>query len=132
MGDLGVPKAERITIDGRWAIVGPPVAGGMASVVEAFDLDGEFGKVALKLLPVANDDRWRRAGFEREQQALARLVHPNIVRLLSTGRDQSTNQRYLVFPGTRRGCRTISRPLARCRGALGGMALGDRSLRRSS
>ena len=98
MGDLGVPKAERITIDGRWAIVGPPVAGGMASVVEAFDLDGEFGKVALKLLPVANDDRWRRAGFEREQQALARLVHPNIVRLLSTGRDQSTNQRYLGVP----------------------------------
>ena len=98
MGDLGVPKAERITIDGRWAIVGPPVAGGMASVVEAFDLDGEFGRVALKLLPSASDDRWRRAGFEREQQALARLVHPNIVRLLATGRDQSTNQRYLVFP----------------------------------
>jgi AAA domain/Protein kinase domain len=98
---MGHPKREhhdRQIIDERWVVVGSPVPGGMASVVEAFDLDGEFGKVALKLLPAATDDRWRRAGFEREQQALARLVHPNIVRLLATGRDQSTNERYLVFP----------------------------------
>jgi hypothetical protein len=89
---------DRQQIDGRWAVVGTPVAGGMASVVEAFDLDGVFGKVALKLLPATSEDRWRRAGFEHEQQALARLLHPNIVRLLAVGHDRTTEQRYLVFP----------------------------------
>ncbi|MGH2950114.1 MAG: serine/threonine-protein kinase, partial [Solirubrobacteraceae bacterium] len=92
------PADERQIIGGRWAVVGKRVEGGMASVVEAYDLDGQHGQVALKLLPAATDDRWRRAGFEREQEALARLAHSNIVRLLEVGRDEATEQRYLVFP----------------------------------
>lgn len=91
-------SAERQIIGTRWAVVGGLVQGGMASVVQAFDLDNEFGQVALKLLPAATEDRWRRAAFEREQEALARLAHPNIVRLLEVGRDEGTDQRYLVFP----------------------------------
>jgi Protein kinase domain/AAA domain len=85
-------------IDGRWAVVGATLEGGMASVVEGFDLAGEHGRVAVKLLAAATDDKWRRGGFEREQQALARLDHPNIVRLLHVGRDPATDDRYLVFP----------------------------------
>jgi AAA domain/Protein kinase domain len=98
MDHPGHAHNERQIIDGRWAVIGTAVAGGMASVVETFDLTGEFKQVALKLLPATSDDRWRRAGFEREQQVLARLSHPNIIRLLSWGRDVQSGQRYLVFP----------------------------------
>ena len=91
-------RENREIIDGRWAVVGPAKSGGMASVVEAFDLSGEFGQVAIKRLPPASDDAWRRAAFEHEQEALAQLGHPNIVRLLFSGRDETSGQRYLVFP----------------------------------
>ena len=97
-------RTSRQIIGGRWAIVGPvDSSGAMATVVKAADLDGIYGQVALKMLPAATDDAWRRAGFEVEQQALARLDHPNIVRLLEVGRDEPSGQRYLVFPyyGTR-------------------------------
>lgn len=92
------PAAERQIIGGRWAVVGERIQGGMASVIEAFDLDGEVGRVAVKVLPAATDDRWRRAAFQNEQEAIARLDHPNIVRLVEAGRDEGTGQRYLVFP----------------------------------
>src|SRR5690242_9161467 len=91
-------ERQRQIIDGRWAVVGDAVAGGMASVVEAFDLEGVYGTVALKLLSASTDDVWRRAGFQHEQEALARLAHPSIVRLLEVGRDAENDQRYLVFP----------------------------------
>ncbi|HEX7298767.1 MAG TPA: AAA domain-containing protein [Solirubrobacteraceae bacterium] len=96
------PAENRQIIGTRWVVVGERVEGGMASVVPAFDLAGEFGQVALKLLPAATNDRWRRAAFENEQEAIARLAHPNIVRLLEVGRDEATGQRYLVFPWYRK------------------------------
>jgi hypothetical protein len=59
MAHPGHAHNERQIIEGRWAVVGTAVAGGMASVVEAFDLSGEFKQVALKLLPATSDDRLR-------------------------------------------------------------------------
>ncbi len=98
MTEPPVSADHREIIDGRWAVVGPPRSGGMASVVEGFDLNGEFGQVAIKRLPAASDDSWRRAAFDHEQEALAQLGHPNIVRLLFSGPDEANCQRYLVFP----------------------------------
>ncbi len=70
---------------GDWTVVRPLGRGGMAVVVEVRDDAGRAG--ALKLV-------WPRSGalaeveerFRREQRALARLDHPNIVRVLDTGR----------------------------------------------
>lgn len=104
----------------------------MASVVQAFDLDNEFGQVALKLLPAATEDRWRRAAFEREQEALARLAHPNIVRLLEVGRDEGTDQRYLVFPWYPTRLQAVFASAERSVGTAGGRTTADRSLGRAS
>ncbi len=59
--------------------------GGMGSVFLAERSDQQFEKqVAIKLLP-SSVDRVTAARFVKERQILARLVHPNITRLLDGG-----------------------------------------------
>jgi serine/threonine-protein kinase len=60
--------------------------GGMGAVYLAERADAQFEKqVALKVLPIGLGDSVGRARFVAERQILARLVHPNIARLLDGG-----------------------------------------------
>lgn len=60
--------------------------GGMASVFEAQRSDGSFSQsVAIKLLRRTLHTELELRLFQREQQALAALEHPNIARLLDGG-----------------------------------------------
>jgi serine/threonine-protein kinase len=60
--------------------------GGMGSVYLAERIDEQFEKkVALKVLPIGLVEPVSRARFLLERQILARLVHPNIARLLDGG-----------------------------------------------
>jgi hypothetical protein len=73
--------------------------GGMASVFRATDLRGEFEEpVAIKLLPIAGDERLVALTFDREYRTLQRLRHENIVPLLGAGRDAESGERYFVLP----------------------------------
>jgi superfamily I DNA/RNA helicase len=69
----------------------------MARVYQAADLEEGSRQVAVKILKREQDDRITAIAFDRETQALQQLSHPNIVELLDAGRDQQTNERYLVF-----------------------------------
>ncbi|UXI66498.1 serine/threonine-protein kinase [Tahibacter amnicola] len=62
--------------------------GGMGRVLLAERSDGRFSRqVAIKVLDKSpDDDGWRRR-FAAEREILARLVHPNIARLLDAGED---------------------------------------------
>ncbi|HVE49972.1 MAG TPA: protein kinase, partial [Casimicrobiaceae bacterium] len=71
--------------------------GGMGSVWLAHRSDGRFeGRVAFKFLSLALMGRGGAERFAREGDVLARLVHPNIARLLDAGIAPS-GQPYLVL-----------------------------------
>ena len=73
------------TIIGRYRLVRRVGAGGMGVVYEAVDTRDE-SRVALKvLLPHAAEEADGLLRFKREFRALARLKHPNIVRVLDAG-----------------------------------------------
>ncbi len=72
---------------GPWRLVAPLGAGGMGEVWRAERADGHFqGSAAVKLLKRGMDSVAVLARFAQEQQALARLNHPHIARLLDAGR----------------------------------------------
>lgn len=78
-----VPAGARF---GPWAIVQRIGAGGMGDVYEARRADGRFeGRAAIKLLRAGAHSAGVLARFAGEQQALARLSHPHIARLLDAG-----------------------------------------------
>ena len=81
MSKADEPWAGKVLAD-RYRIVKSVGRGGMGTVYEALRLDDEQ-VVALKVLHRAhgNDER-ALARFAREAEALARLLHPNIVRVL--------------------------------------------------
>ncbi|MAO82891.1 MAG: hypothetical protein CMH50_03275 [Myxococcales bacterium] len=66
---------------GTWKVVRRLGAGGMGTVFEVIDASGTVR--ALKLLNVLEEAATRR--FLREYRALARLRHPNVVRVYDTG-----------------------------------------------
>ena len=71
---------------GDWEIVRPLGAGGMGEVFEVRRADGTFeGRAAVKLLKRGMDSAAVLQRFAQERQALARLNHPNIARLLDAG-----------------------------------------------
>src|SRR5690606_12178169 len=72
--------------------------GGMADVFRAYDLE-ENQVVAIKLFKEnLNFDPVQKEAYEREQKSLFELnVHPNVVSLISTGMDKTTNRHYLVL-----------------------------------
>ena len=86
-----VAIAERYRLEGRLGF------GGMSTVHLATDLRLER-RVALKLLAehLAEDPTFV-SRFQREAQAAARLVHPNIVQVFDSGQDESAGQYFIVM-----------------------------------
>jgi serine/threonine protein kinase len=84
-------------IGGRYRLEGRLGYGGMSTVRLALDLRLER-QVAVKLLAehLAEDPTFI-SRFQREAQAAARLVHPNIVQVFDSGQDESTGQYYIVM-----------------------------------
>lgn len=71
---------------GAWDIVGPLGVGGMGEVFEARRADGSYeGRAAIKVLKRGMDSAAVLQRFTQERQALARLEHPNIARMLDAG-----------------------------------------------
>jgi eukaryotic-like serine/threonine-protein kinase len=84
-------------IAGRYRIEGRLGFGGMSTVHLAMDQRLER-RVAVKLLAehLAEDPTFV-SRFQREAQAAARLVHPNIVQVFDSGQDESTGQYFIVM-----------------------------------
>ena len=86
-----------VEIAGRYRLEGRLGFGGMSTVHLALDLRLER-QVAVKLLAehLAEDPTFV-SRFQREAQAAARLVHPNIVQVFDSGQDESTAQYFIVM-----------------------------------
>jgi eukaryotic-like serine/threonine-protein kinase len=89
--------SEPAEIGGRYRLEGRLGFGGMSTVHLALDLRLER-QVAVKLLAehLAEDPAFV-SRFQREAQAAARLVHPNVVQVFDSGRDTRTGQWYIVM-----------------------------------
>jgi serine/threonine protein kinase len=84
-------------IAGRYRLEGRLGFGGMSTVHLALDQRLER-QVAVKLLAEhLADDPTFVSRFQREAQAAARLVHPNIVQVFDSGQDESTGQYFIVM-----------------------------------
>ncbi|MFZ2051787.1 MAG: protein kinase, partial [Solirubrobacteraceae bacterium] len=85
------------TIAGRYQLQGRLGFGGMSTVHLALDTRLER-KVAVKLLAehLAEDPTFV-SRFQREAQAAARLVHPNIVQIFDSGQDEASGQYFIVM-----------------------------------
>ena len=71
---------------GAWEIVRAVGSGGMGEVFEVRRADGQYdGRAAVKLLKRGMDSAAVLQRFAQERQALARLSHPHIARLLDAG-----------------------------------------------
>jgi eukaryotic-like serine/threonine-protein kinase len=86
-----VEIADRYRLDSRLGY------GGMSTVHLALDLRLER-QVAVKLLAehLADEPSFV-SRFQREAQAAARLVHPNVVQVFDSGRDERTGQYFIVM-----------------------------------
>src|SRR5437762_729423 len=84
-------------IAGRYRLEGRLGFGGMSTVNLAMDVRLER-QVAVKLLAehLADDPAFV-SRFQREAQAAARLVHPNIVQVFDSGQDDRTGQYFIVM-----------------------------------
>jgi serine/threonine-protein kinase len=86
-----------VEIAGRYRLESRLGFGGMSTVHLAVDQRLER-RVAVKLLAehLAEDPTFV-SRFQREAQAAARLVHPNIVQVFDSGLDEQTGQHYIVM-----------------------------------
>ncbi|HMD51663.1 MAG TPA: protein kinase [Solirubrobacteraceae bacterium] len=86
-----------VEIAGRYRLESRLGYGGMSTVHLAVDVRLER-QVAVKLLAehLADEPAFV-SRFQREAQAAARLVHPNIVQVFDSGRDESTGQYFIVM-----------------------------------
>jgi hypothetical protein len=86
-----------VDIAGRYRLDGRLGFGGMSTVHRALDMRLER-QVAVKLLAehLAEDPSFV-SRFQREAQAAARLVHPNIVQVFDSGQDERTGQYFIVM-----------------------------------
>jgi len=86
-----------VEIAGRYRLEGRLGYGGMSTVHLAVDQRLER-QVAVKLLAdhLADEPTFV-SRFQREAQAAARLVHPNIVQVFDSGQDERTSQYFIVM-----------------------------------
>ncbi|HEY3828529.1 MAG TPA: protein kinase [Solirubrobacteraceae bacterium] len=86
-----------VEIAGRYRLESRLGFGGMSTVHLAFDGRLER-RVAVKLLAehLAEDPTFV-SRFQREAQAAARLVHPNVVQVFDSGLDERTGQHFIVM-----------------------------------
>jgi serine/threonine-protein kinase len=86
-----------VEIAGRYRLESRLGYGGMSTVHLAMDLRLER-PVAVKLLAehLADEPSFV-SRFQREAQAAARLVHPNVVQVFDSGRDEHTAQYFIVM-----------------------------------
>jgi serine/threonine-protein kinase len=84
-------------IAGRYRLEGRLGYGGMSTVHVAMDLRLQR-QVAVKLLAehLAEEPTFV-SRFQREAQAAARLVHPNVVQVFDSGEDERTGQYFIVM-----------------------------------
>jgi eukaryotic-like serine/threonine-protein kinase len=89
--------ANAVEIAGRYRLQRRLGYGGMSTVHLALDLRLER-QVAVKLLAehLADDPAFV-SRFQREAQAAARLIHPNIVQIFDSGLDESAGQHFIVM-----------------------------------
>ncbi|MBN9166481.1 MAG: hypothetical protein BGO98_41055 [Myxococcales bacterium 68-20] len=78
------PSRLEGTVLDRYALLEPVGAGGMGVVYAAHDRQLER-RVALKLLRETASDGPRRRSLLREARAMAKLAHPNVVRVFDVG-----------------------------------------------
>ena len=91
------PELEAGRRLGPWRLLRPLGKGGMGTVYLAERADGAFDlTVAVKLLSTGLDTEELIARFEAERHILARLIHPNIARLLDGGTGED-GRPYLVM-----------------------------------
>jgi len=84
-------------IAGRYRLDSRLGFGGMSTVHLALDMRLER-QVAIKLLAEhLADDPTFVSRFQREAQAAAKLVHPNIVQVFDSGRDERSGQYFIVM-----------------------------------
>jgi serine/threonine protein kinase len=84
-------------VAGRYRLEGRLGFGGMSTVHLAVDERLER-RVAVKLLAEhLADDPTFVSRFQREAQAAARLVHPNIVQIFDSGLDEGTGRHFIVM-----------------------------------
>ncbi len=89
--------SEGDVIAGRYRLEGRLGFGGMSTVHLAFDMRLER-RVAVKLLAEhLADDPTFVSRFQREAQAAARLVHPNIVQIFDSGLDDGSGRHFIVM-----------------------------------
>jgi serine/threonine-protein kinase len=88
---------SKVEIGGRYRLESRLGYGGMSTVHLALDLRLER-QVAVKLLAehLADEPAFV-SRFQREAQAAARLVHPNVVQVFDSGRDERTGQYFIVM-----------------------------------
>lgn len=86
-----------VEIAGRYRLESRLGYGGMSTVHLALDERLER-QVAVKLLAehLADEPSFV-SRFQREAQAAARLIHPNIVQVFDSGRDEATGQYFIVM-----------------------------------
>jgi serine/threonine-protein kinase len=88
---------DAVEIAGRYRLQRRLGYGGMSTVHLAVDLRLER-QVAVKLLAehLADDPAFV-SRFQREAQAAARLIHPNIVQIFDSGLDERSGQHFIVM-----------------------------------
>src|SRR5271155_5398788 len=96
-GQMSDQESTGVQIAGRYRLEGRLGFGGMSTVHLAKDLRLER-PVAVKLLAehLAEDPTFV-SRFQREAQAAARLVHPNVVQVFDSGQDETTGQYFIVM-----------------------------------
>lgn len=83
-------------VDDTYRLVSEIARGGMGVLYESRHLWTRQEVVVKVLHPHLRGERSVEERFLREAQALARLDHPNVVRVIDTGRDHRTGALYLV------------------------------------